>query len=79
MEEKETGVKEVVKVSRTSQDKRWKRMAYLSLFSLAILFLVHAFYSHLNYDTVVKISNDLYAGMDDKFLLMLFAGFCASW
>lgn len=77
MEAKKPGLNDAVKVTDNSQGQNWKRIAYLSLLSLAILFVAHAFYSYLNYDTVVKISNDLYAGMDDKFLLMVLAGFCA--
>lgn len=77
METKESGLKDAVKLRWNSHGQNWKRIAYLSLFSLAILFLIHAVYSYLNYDTVVQISKDMYVGMDDKFLLMLLAGFCA--
>lgn len=66
-----------VKVTQSAQEKRWKRIAYLSLFSLAVLFIVYAVYSYISYDSVVKIGKDVSSGLDEKFLLMLFAGFFA--
>lgn len=76
MQVRETVV-EVVKVSGSSQEKKWKRVAYLSLFTLAILFIGYAIYSYVSYSSMLTISEDLYARIDDKFLWMLLVGFCA--
>jgi len=65
----------LVKVS--SQEKRWKKVAYLSLLTLAILFVGYAFYSSVSYSSLVSLGSDISAHIDDKFLWMLVVGFCA--
>lgn len=66
-----------VKVTQNAQERRWKRIAYLSLFSLAVLFIAYAIYSYISYDSVIQIGREVSAELDEKFLLMLFAGFFA--
>jgi len=66
-----------VKVTQNAQERRWKRIAYLSLFSLALLFIAYAIYSYISYDSVIQIGREVSAELDEKFLLMLFAGFFA--
>lgn len=65
----------LIKVS--SQEKRWKKVAYLSLLTLAILFLGYAFYSSVSYSSLVSLGSNISANIDDKFLWMLVVGFCA--
>lgn len=67
----------VKKNSDKFQEKKWKRVAYLSLLTLAILFIGYAAYSYFTYDSLISISKDVYAKMDEKFLWMLVVGFCA--
>ena len=66
-----------VKVVQSAQEKRWKKIAYLSLFSLALLFIAYAIYSYVSYDSVVQIGREVSSDLDEKFVLMLFAGFFA--
>lgn len=66
-----------VKVVQSAQEKRWKKIAYLSLFILALLFIAYAIYSYVSYDSVVQIGREVSSDLDEKFLLMLFAGFFA--
>lgn len=66
-----------VKAVQSSQEKRWKKIAYLSLFSLALLFIAYAIYSYVSYDSVVQIGKEMSSDLDEKFVLMLFAGFFA--
>lgn len=66
-----------VKVTQNAQERRWKRIAYLSLFSLAVLFIVYAVYSYISYDSMIQIGREISSELDQKFLLMLFAGFFA--
>lgn len=66
-----------VKVVQSAQEKRWKKIAYLSLFILALLFIAYAIYTYVSYDSVVQIGREVSSDLDEKFLLMLFAGFFA--
>ena len=66
-----------VKGRVVSQERRWKKIAYLSLFSLAILFIVYAVYSYVSYPAVLVLGKELSAQIDDKFLWMLLVGFLA--
>lgn len=66
-----------VKASDRSQEKKWKKMAYWSLFVLALIFIGYAVYSYLSYDAIASIGRDMYAGIDEKFIWMLVVGFCA--
>lgn len=65
------------RVSERSQERRWKRIAYLSLFSLAMLFVAYAIYTYISYASVLELGNDLTAQIDNKFMWMLLVGFCA--
>lgn len=66
-----------VRLSERSQERRWKRIAYLSLLSLAMLFVAYAIYAYIGYASVVALSKDFSAQIDNKFLWMLLIGFCA--
>lgn len=66
-----------IKVRVVYQERRWKKIAYLSLFSLAILFVVYAVYSYVSYPAVLDLGKELSAQIDDKFLWMLLVGFLA--
>lgn len=68
---------ETPKTTERSQEKRWKKVAYWSLFVLAILFIGYAAYSYVSYSSLVNLGNEMYAGIDDKFIWMLVVGFCA--
>ena len=63
-------------VSEMSQERKWKRIAYLSLFSLAMLFIAYSIYTYIGYTSVVELSKDLSKQIDDKFMWMLLVGFC---
>ncbi|WP_342333308.1 sulfite exporter TauE/SafE family protein [Pedobacter sp. FW305-3-2-15-E-R2A2] len=60
-----------------SQEKKWKRIAYLCLFLLAAVFIGFAIASFLSYETVLTFGKELYGQMDEKFLWMLVVGFLA--
>ncbi|ALL06513.1 ABC transporter permease [Pedobacter sp. PACM 27299] len=60
-----------------SQEKKWKRIAYLCLLILAALFIGYASVSYLNYESVVAFGKEVYLQIDDKFLWMLMVGFLA--
>ncbi|WP_276349115.1 sulfite exporter TauE/SafE family protein [Daejeonella sp. JGW-45] len=59
------------------QEKKWKKIAYLSLFVLAVLFIGYAIYAYVSYPSLITIGKDLYSQIDDKFIWMLVVGFCA--
>ena len=70
----------VVEINRKSdrfQEKKWKKIAYLSLLTLAILFVGYAIYFYVSYASLISLGNEIYAQMDEKFLWMLVVGFCA--
>lgn len=60
-----------------SQERKWKRIAYLCLFLLASLFIGFAVHTYLSYESVLSFGKQVYAEMDDKFLWMLLVGFLA--
>lgn len=76
MKQKEASA-ESVRLSEKNQERRWKRIAYLSLFSLALLFIAYACYTFISYTSVVELSKNLSAQIDNKFMWMLLIGFCA--
>lgn len=59
------------------QEKRWKRVAYLCLLILAIMFVGYAVFNYVTYDSLVSLAKETYAQMDEKFLWMLVVGFFA--
>ncbi len=59
------------------QEKKWKNIAYLSLFVLAVLFIGYAIYAYVTYPSLVSISKDLYNQIGEDFIWMLVVGFCA--
>lgn len=65
-----------VKINRT-QEKKWKKVAYICLIILAALFIGYAIYSHLTFESVVVFGKEMYTQMDEKFLWMLVVGFLA--
>lgn len=73
LEQKETNVT----LHNRIQEKRWKKIAYLCLFILAVLFIGYALFTNLSIDTIVGLGKDIYAQMDEKFLWMLLVGFLA--
>lgn len=66
-----------VAVTNKTQEKKWKRIAYLCLIILAVLFIGYAIISYLSYASVVAFTKSVYAEMDEKFLWMLVVGFLA--
>ena len=60
-----------------SQEKKWKKIAYLCLIILAALFLGYAIFSYLSYESVVAFGKDMYSQVDEKFLWMFVVGFLA--
>lgn len=60
-----------------SQEKKWKKIAYLCLVILAALFIGYAVYSYLSYESVVAFGKEMYGQIDEKFLWMLVVGFLA--
>ncbi len=66
-----------VKVTGVTQEKRWKKIAYLSILSLTILFVAYSVYSYVSYPDVINLSEVLLSQIDDKFLWMLLVGFVA--
>ena len=76
MEQKET-VWNGSLIKDASQEKKWQKVAYLSLSLMAFLFIGLALYSYVTLAELTSIARDLYTGAGDKFLLMLLVGFCA--
>jgi uncharacterized protein len=76
MKQKEASAESVL-LSEKNQERRWKRIAYLSLFSLALLFIAYACYTFISYTSVVELSKNLSSQIDNKFMWMLLIGFCA--
>jgi uncharacterized membrane protein YfcA len=72
LEDKQASIKVV-----RSQEKKWKKVAYLCLIILAALFIGYGIVSYLSYDTVVAFGKDMYTQMDEKFMWMLLVGFLA--
>ena len=68
---------ETVTVENVSQERKWRKVAYICLIILAVLFLGIAAYTYLSYDMAVSISKDFIAQLDDKFYYMLLVGFFA--
>jgi uncharacterized membrane protein YfcA len=66
-----------IPVSNTKQEKKWKKIAYICLIILVVLFLGIAAYTYLTYDSVVAFGKDVYGQMDEKFYWMLVVGFVA--
>ncbi|WP_316788382.1 sulfite exporter TauE/SafE family protein [Pedobacter frigoris] len=60
-----------------TQERKWKRIAYLCLIILAALFIGFAVYTYISYESVVTFAQDTYAQMDEKFFWMLLVGFFA--
>jgi uncharacterized membrane protein YfcA len=76
MHQNESSV-EPVKVSVRSQEKRWKKVAYLSLLVIALLFVLYGLSSYFSYSTLLSLGTELYNEIDEKFIWMLLVGFCA--
>ncbi|RZK74295.1 MAG: sulfite exporter TauE/SafE family protein, partial [Pedobacter sp.] len=68
---------ESVTTENVSQERKWRKVAYICLIILAVLFLGIAAYTYLSYDMAVSISKDFIAQLDDKFYYMLLVGFFA--
>ncbi len=62
---------------RITPETRWKKVAYLCLFVLAVLFIGYAVYLNVSHTSINAISKNILAQVDQKFLLMLVAGFLA--
>lgn len=71
----ETEIK--VAVQPKSQEKKWRQIAYLCLFILAVLFIGFALYTYLSYESVIAFGKDVYGQLDEKFYWMLAVGFFA--
>lgn len=59
------------------QEKRWKTIANWCLFALSFMFIGHAIFSYISFDPVIDQLKTLPQQVDDRFLLMLLAGFLA--
>ena len=66
-----------ITMNNSSQERKWKTIAYLCLLILAVLFIGYAVYSYITYESLVAIAKDTYAEIDEKFLWMLLVGFFA--
>ncbi len=66
-----------ININNRSQEKKWKKIAYLCLIILAVLFIGYAIYSYVGYDALITLSQDAYSQIDEKFLWMLLVGFMA--
>lgn len=64
-------------ISNKKQEKKWKKVAYLCLIIVTVLFLSAAAYSYLTYDSIVVFGKEVYQQMDEKFFWMLLVGFVA--
>ena len=64
-------------IENISQERKWRKIAYICLLILTVLFLGIASYTYLTYDLVLSWSRDFYAQLDDKFFYMLLVGFFA--
>ncbi|ACU04359.1 MULTISPECIES: sulfite exporter TauE/SafE family protein [Pedobacter] len=71
----ETEIK--VAVQPKSQEKKWRQIAYLCLFILAVLFIGFALYTYLSYESVIAFGKNAYGQLDEKFYWMLAVGFFA--
>jgi uncharacterized membrane protein YfcA len=72
-----TNTQDTATIETVSQERRWKKVAYICLIILAVLFLGFAAYTYLSYDEIATISKEFYADLDDKFFYMLLVGFFA--
>ncbi|RZK23338.1 MAG: sulfite exporter TauE/SafE family protein [Flavobacterium sp.] len=68
---------ETVTVENVSQERKWRKVAYICLIILVVLFLGIAAYTYLSYDMAVLLGKDFIAQLDDKFYYMLLVGFFA--
>jgi len=66
-----------ISISNIKQERKWKKVAYICLIILAILFIGIASYTYLTYDLVIAFGKDVYQQMDEKFFWMLLVGFLA--
>lgn len=66
-----------IAVSNKLQEKKWKRIAYICLFILAVLFIGIAIYNNVTYEDILALGTELYSQLDEKFLWMLLVGFMA--
>lgn len=66
-----------VAISGVKQERKWRKVAYLCLIILCLLFVGYACYVYLTYNSVLALGRDLYGQMDEKFLWMLAVGFVA--
>jgi len=66
-----------VNINNRSQERKWKKIAYLCLIILTVLFVGYAIYSYIGYDSLIGIAKDTYNQIDEKFLWMLLVGFLA--
>ena len=64
-------------IDTVSQERKWKKIAYVCLIILTVLFLSIAAYTYLSYEVIVSYGHDFYAQLDDKFFYMLLVGFFA--
>ena len=68
---------EIVTIENVSQERKWRKVAYICLIILVMLFLGIAAYTYLSYDMAVSLGKDFIAQLDDKFYYMLLVGFFA--
>lgn len=63
--------------SNRSQERKWKRVTFISLLILATLSIGYALANYVTYENAVAFGEDVYRGIDEKFLWMLLVGFLA--
>lgn len=68
---------DTVTIENVSQERKWRKVAYICLIIIALLFLGIAAYTYLSYDMAVSLGKDFIAQLDDKFYYMLLVGFLA--
>ncbi|TDQ11693.1 sulfite exporter TauE/SafE family protein [Pedobacter metabolipauper] len=66
-----------ITIDNKIQERKWKKIAYVCLIVLAVLFIGYALYSYLTYDVIVQFGKSVYDQTDEKFLWMLLVGFLA--
>ncbi|RZK80926.1 MAG: sulfite exporter TauE/SafE family protein [Pedobacter sp.] len=66
-----------MQANNISQERQWKKVAYICLIIIAALFIGLAAYTYLTYDAIASFTTNAYNQMDEKFLWMLVVGFLA--
>jgi siroheme synthase-like protein len=60
-----------------SPEKRWKKIATLSLFAFFFMFIGHIILSYLPLGDIYQSGREVFRGLDEHFYMMILAGFLA--